>query len=102
VQEEYHLALSLKEIAGRIHMNTMYLGQLFKKETNKSFSQYLHQYRIKQAQSFLVDTAMTISEVAERTGYTSAGYFYKSFKKICGISPKEFREEYQANFDPIE
>ncbi len=102
VQEEYHLALSLKEIAGRIHMNTMYLGQLFKKETNKSFSQYLHQYRIKRAQSFLVDTGMTISEIAEKTGYTSAGYFYKSFKKICGISPKEFREEYQANFNPIE
>lgn len=102
IHNEYDQQLNLKDVANRLHMNTMYVGQLFKKETNKSFSQYLHQYRIKKAQNFLVDTSDTINEIADKTGYTSAGYFYKSFKKICGISPKEFREQYQSNFDPLE
>lgn len=102
IQEEYQEDLTLKTIAERLHLNVMYLGQIFKKETNKSFSQYLNHYRIKLAQNLLLHSELNVNEIADQIGYMSQGYFYKNFKKYCGISPKEFRESYQLLFEPID
>jgi two-component system, response regulator YesN len=102
IQEEYQEDLTLKAIAERLHLNVMYVGQIFKKETNKSFSQYLNHYRIKLAQNLLLHSELNINEISEKIGYMSPGYFYKNFKKYCGISPKEFRESYQQLFQPID
>ena len=102
IQEEFREDLTLKSIAERLHLNVMYLGQIFKKETNKSFSQYLNHYRIKLAQNLLLHSELNINEISEKIGYMSPGYFYKNFKKYCGISPKEFRDSYQQLFQPID
>jgi len=102
IQEEYSEDLTLKAIAERLHLNVMYVGQIFKKETNKSFSQYLNHYRIKLAQNLLLHSDLNINEISEKIGYMSPGYFYKNFKKYCGISPKEFRDSYQQLFLPID
>lgn len=102
IMERYAEDLSLKVVADELYLNVMYLGQLFKKETKKSFSQYLNQYRIKEAQNLLVHSDNNINEIAVAVGYTSAGYFYKNFKKICGISPKEFRERFVTGYNPID
>lgn len=102
IQEEYQKDLSLKYVADHLHLNVMYLGQLFKKETKKSFSQYLNYYRIKLAQELLLNTTINVNEISEKIGYMSSGYFYKNFKKICGLSPKEFRENYGLTYNPID
>ncbi|MFS7426212.1 helix-turn-helix domain-containing protein [Carnobacterium maltaromaticum] len=102
ITKRYSEDLSLKVVADELFLNVMYLGQIFKKETQKSFSQYLNQYRIKKAQNLLVQSDGNINEIAIAVGYTSAGYFYKNFKKICGISPKEFRERFENSYDPID
>lgn len=94
VLKDYAKDITISSIAESLHMNAMYLGQLFKKETNKSFSQYLNHFRIKEAQNLLLKSNHNINEIAELVGYTSSGYFYKNFKKECGISPKEYRERY--------
>lgn len=94
VLKDYAQDITISSIADTLHMNAMYLGQLFKKETNKSFSQYLNHFRIKEAQNLLLKSNHNINEIAELVGYTSSGYFYKNFKKECGISPKEYRERY--------
>lgn len=94
VQTSYREDLNLKMIAKKLHVNVMYLGQLFKKETKKSFSTYLNDYRIKLAQNFLLHSTDPINDIALNVGYQSSGYFYKNFKKKCGVSPKEFREQY--------
>lgn len=102
IMERYSEDLSLKLVADELYLNVMYLGQIFKKETKKSFSQYLNQYRIKEAQNLLVHSDNNVNEIAVSVGYTSAGYFYKNFKKICGISPKEFRERFVTGYNPID
>ena len=94
VQTSYREDLNLKMIAKKLHVNVMYLGQLFKKETKKSFSTYLNDYRIKLAQNLLLHSTDPINDIALNVGYQSSGYFYKNFKKKCGVSPKEFREQY--------
>lgn len=87
--------LSISLIAEELHLNPMYLGQLFKKEMKKSFSQYLNNFRVKEAQLLLNHSNYNVNEIASLVGYSSSGYFYKNFKKECGLSPGEYREMYQ-------
>ncbi len=83
-------------------MNPVYLGQLFRKETERSFSQYLNQSRIKKAQYGLLNTTKPINEVGYEVGYNNPTYFFKMFRKLNGLTPKEFREKYMTNYHEIE
>ena len=91
--------LSISLIAEELHLNPMYLGQLFKKEMKKSFSQYLNNFRVKEAQLLLNHSNYNVNEIASLVGYSSSGYFYKNFKKECGLSPGEYRDMYQDNMN---
>jgi len=93
VAQEYAEDLSLTQVANRLHLNPVYLGQLFKKEVHTSFSKYLNQQRIDQAKEMLTHTDESISNIALDIGYTNSGYFYKNFRLICDISPKEYRRQ---------
>lgn len=95
VQTKYMEDLNLKSIALILHVNVMYLGQVFKKETGKSFSKYLNHYRINLAKELLLRSKEPVNDIASRIGYQNQGYFYKNFKKLVGQSPREFREQIQ-------
>ena len=99
---DYQKDLSLKSVAEQLHVNPVYLGQLFSKETERSFSQYLNQSRIKKAQYGLLNTNKPINEVGYEVGYNNTTYFFKMFRKLNGLTPKEFREKYMSNYHRIE
>ncbi|BAH82072.1 response regulator transcription factor [Streptococcus dysgalactiae subsp. equisimilis] len=101
IRQEYHQELTLKAIADRLHVNGVYLGQCFKNETERSFAQYLNQVRIQKAQQLLLYTNQSINEIAYKTGYNTNHYFIKMFKKLNGLSPKEFRDRYKDNYQAI-
>lgn len=52
IRKEYHQELTLKAIADRLHVNGVYLGQCFKNETERSFTQYLNHVRIQKRNSY--------------------------------------------------
>lgn len=93
VKQYYARPLQLTDIAERLHLNPVYLGQLFKKETGQTFSQYLADWRITQAKVLLRQGQLDIGLIAETVGYQNNGYFYKVFKKQVGVSPRTFREQ---------
>lgn len=99
IQEAYTSDLKLKDVAKEVHVNTMYLGQLFKKETGKSFSTYLNNYRMDIAKQKLLQTNESISTISEQIGYQNHGYFYKLFKNRHDKSPKEYRDEFKQNLE---
>lgn len=90
---EYYKELNLKEVSQRLFLNSVYLGQLIKKETGYTFSELLNRERIKVAQSLLLSTDENIEEICFKVGYTNIGYFYKIFKRLCHESPKSYREQ---------
>lgn len=92
LHEKYKEPLTLKEVAEHLHLNVMYLGQLFKKETKKSFSAYLNHLRMEQAKWLLIHSNQNINEISNEIGYNNTTYFSKLFKKIVGQSPSEYRE----------
>ena len=102
ISVDYQKDLTLKNVAEKLHVNPVYLGQLFRKETERSFSQYLNQSRIKKAQYGLLNTTKPINEVGYEVGYNNPTYFFKMFRKLNGLTPKEFREKYMTNYHEIE
>lgn len=101
VQMNYKVELNLKMVADLLHLNAVYLGQLFKREMHSSFAQYLNQVRIKKAQQLLLYSNKNINEISDEIGYNNTNYFSKMFKKLNGITPKEFREQYMSGYSEV-
>ena len=91
IAEHYREGVSLKQVAADLHINTSYLGQIFKKETGSAFTDYVNALRIREAQRLLSNPALKVYEVAERVGFTDYHYFLKIFKKVTGTTPKDLR-----------
>ncbi|NLJ90224.1 MAG: response regulator [Clostridiales bacterium] len=85
--------LSIKSISDFIKLSPSYICTIFKNETNQTLNQYITMFRIDKAKQLLVDPRNKISDISEQVGYTDSNYFSKSFKKIVGLSPTEFREQ---------
>lgn len=86
-------ALSVKDIADYVGLTTTYVCTLFKNETNITINQYISDYRIERAKRLLEDPRNKISDIAEKIGYSDSNYFGKSFKKLVGLTPSEYREK---------
>lgn len=88
---EYGQHISLKSIADRFRMNATYLGQIFIRETEMKFSEYLMAYRMYVARDRLLNTDEKISVIASEVGYSNMNYFYQHFHNYYGITPSEMR-----------
>lgn len=91
MEQNFAEPLRLDDVADYVELNPSYFSALFKKETGKTFSDYLVERRLRAAQSLLQSTGKSISEIAETVGYNDVKYFSKLFKKHMGIKPSEYR-----------
>ncbi|MDO5424906.1 MAG: response regulator [Eubacteriales bacterium] len=87
VDAHYAEPLQLKTLSEMFFLNMSYCSELFKKVTGKTFSEYLMAMRMEAAMEMLQCSDATVSEVAEKTGFSDSYYFCKVFKKYFGISP---------------
>lgn len=94
IDKDYQDNLTLKHLSEELHVNSVYLGQLFKKETGRSFAQMLNQMRIKKSQDLLMNSHLTVNEIAYEIGYNNTTYFTKMFRKLNAMTPKEYRDKY--------
>jgi transcriptional regulator GlxA family with amidase domain len=76
------------EVVGRPER---FISQLFKEHTGQTLSEYLEQIRINKATELLVQTGMTIDEIARHTGYNSSHSFRRAFKRVSGVTPGKYR-----------
>lgn len=84
--------LTLKTQANQLNVNPSYLSTLFKKETGQTLTDFVNHKRIEHAILLLNSTDMQIQVVAQYCGIPDVNYFTKTFKKIVGKTPKEYRE----------
>jgi AraC-like DNA-binding protein len=87
--------LSMQKVAHKLNISRSHLSNQFKKETGKSFPQYLTDIRLEKAKELLKTTNMRISEIAFKVGYSSYEYFNSAFTKALNISPGDFRKKTQ-------
>ncbi|MDR0197732.1 MAG: response regulator [Oscillospiraceae bacterium] len=91
IHENYNSNLSLETIASRIPANPSHLSRTFKKETGEAVVEYINRTRIEKAKELLTFTDMMAYEVAEAVGFNDSTYFSLVFKKITGVSPKDYK-----------
>ena len=95
IHNRYHLPLTLTKIANHVHLNPSYLSDLFKTHTGQTVTQYLSRIRIDAAVLILRNSDLTISQIAEKTGFRSESAFYHHFQELMGTSPRAFRQASQ-------
>ncbi len=94
IQTEYDQEISLDVIADRLHYNPNYLSSVFKKEYGENFVDYLMGFRLQKAKSLLEETNMPIKEIAEKLQYRNSQNFIRFFKKKVGMTPGDYRKQY--------
>ncbi|MBW4082779.1 response regulator [Paenibacillus sp. S150] len=91
VDLEFRGKLRLQDLARKFHMNSTYLGQLFRKETGRSFSEYVNEKRIEAAKGLLKRTQLKISDIAQQVGFSNTDYFIDKFKGMVGVPPSVYK-----------
>ncbi|KAF1299495.1 hypothetical protein BAU15_02305 [Enterococcus sp. JM4C] len=99
VNGNYIENLSLKTIAEKFNYNSAYLGKKFRRETGKSFVNYLEGIRMEKAASLLTTSNLMVYEISEQVGYKNVDYFYKKFRQYYKISPNEYRSQDKVEQD---
>lgn len=83
--------ISLTDVADSVYVSQWHLSKLINRHTGQSFFDLLGGMRIERAKELLADPAMRVHTVAEMVGYSDVAHFSKSFKKIVGRTPGEYR-----------
>ena len=78
----YRQKFSLTEVAARFYLSPYYLSRLFRRVTGQSIVDYLNNRRIESAQKLLETTELSISAIAEQTGFASAAHFRRVFREV--------------------
>ena len=94
VQENFQRNITLEDVCGAAGFSPAYFSALFKKETGEGFSKYLTQVRIDRAKELLRETGLSVAEVCEAVGYSDRKHFTRTFHKMTGVNPAEFRRLY--------
>jgi two-component system, response regulator YesN len=92
VQESYHRDISLESCAEALSFHPAYLSRVFKKEMGINFIEYLTEYRMSIAKQYLQDSSLKISDIAEKVNYSNQTAFTRSFRKVVGMTPGQYRD----------
>lgn len=86
--------LSLNSIADELDMSPIYISRLYKQHTMVALTDLIQDVRMNKSKELLINTSLSVAEIAEKTGFTSDSYFYRKFKKYNSITPNDFRKQY--------
>lgn len=94
LNEHYTEKISLDELAVLFFINKYYLTKIFKETYGTTINSYIIAKRITRAKQMLRFTDKTLEEIAGSVGMNGGNYFSRMFKKIEGISPREYRKQW--------
>ncbi|WP_294705978.1 PocR ligand-binding domain-containing protein [uncultured Fusobacterium sp.] len=91
INEHINENVSLSLGANLCNMSQSQFSRTFKKETGKTFKEYILLKKIEQAKFYIKTTDKSFSEISDFLGFEDSSYFTKLFKKYEGITPKEYK-----------
>lgn len=89
---------SLNGYAKRFQMRPEALSRLFRRQSGEGFAEYLRRSRMELACRLLLETDAQVPEIAERCGYLDEKSFREAFRKVVGVSPRQYRGEAMSEF----
>lgn len=94
IDTHYDESLTLESISKVMHINPYYLAHVFKDTIGYSPMQYIIRRRIGEAQSLLITTRYSVTQIANIVGYDNPNHFNILFNKYVGMSPSKYRSSY--------
>lgn len=89
INEHFSENISLQDAADKVFFNPAYCSRFFKKQTGENFSDYLLRVRMEHAVKLLRENKK-ITEISKECGYSSSGYFSRTFKEYYKCTPSEY------------
>lgn len=94
IYQHYMEDITRTSLANHTYVSPSYISYIFTENMNKTFSEFLTEVRIEKAKELLLDPSLKINEVSNMVGIADPQYFSKTFKKLVGLTPKEYRNKY--------
>lgn len=85
--------LTLHSIGRAVFASPSYVSRMFKKHTGEALMEYILEQRLSAARDLLARTSLSITEIADRTGFATSAYFAACFHKQSGLSPSAYRRQ---------
>lgn len=96
IKQNYSRKILLKEISAVVNMSQSSFNRFIKKRTGKTFIEYMNNKRIAHATELLIETDMSVGEIAYRSGFNSIANFNRLFKQLKNTSPSKFKSEFKS------
>jgi AraC-like DNA-binding protein/ligand-binding sensor protein len=93
IRENFTRKISLQEIATASGFSAPYFSTIFKEEMGENLSKYLNRLRVERASHLLLETDLSLSEIAGACCFEDQSWFSKIFKAYTGLSPGKYRSQ---------
>ena len=94
IHSEYMTEITLKGICQTFNYSLPYMSLKFKNTLGMTYMEYLQKTRIEQSMRLLINTDLSVAEIARKVGYHDIKAFYTVFKRFANTSPAKFRKHY--------
>ncbi len=94
MKENVTKKLTVAEICEEVHYNKSYLFRIFKRDTGSTVMDYFTRLKIEQAKKHLREGKMNVAQISEALAFDTPNYFTKTFRKITGYSPLQYKKIY--------
>jgi len=92
VRHNFNLEIKLDTIASLVNMSPQSFCRYFKKTTHKTFMQYVNEYKIVHATKLMAETNLSLTEIADESGFNNKSHFINQFKRITKQTPSAYRQ----------
>jgi AraC-like DNA-binding protein len=94
IRINYNLPITTSKVAEAMGYNADYLGRIYRQVYGVTLTEAIHRRRVHIASEYLLDSNLTIEQIAQKCGFTDPDYFRRVFRRHMHISPGKYRDEY--------
>lgn len=94
IEENIDKDISLTFVADKLYIAPSYLSRIFKNETGENFNSYITDRRLELARKLIIETNLSVNVITQKTGFNSATYLIKCFKKKYDQTPVNYKKNY--------
>ncbi len=95
IEQNYMNPITVEDLSRQCKLDRSYFGKIFRKQLGQSPQEFLISFRMARAAELLAATTISIGEVSQQVGYANQLHFSRAFKKVYGMSPRDYRQKHR-------